>query len=86
MSHTAKYALISWLILMLSTTASAWGFSLVSMDPAVSTVAIMITSAVKVVLVMAIFMALINAPRAWQIAGAIWVFTAFSLVITIYLL
>ncbi|BBO28271.1 hypothetical protein AltI4_26590 [Alteromonas sp. I4] len=86
MTHTVKYALISWLLLMLSTAASAWGFSLPSIDPVVSTVAVIITSAVKVVLVMAIFMALINAPRAWQTVAAIWVFTVFSLVITIYLL
>lgn len=70
---------------MLSTAASAWGFSLPVIAPVVSTIAVMVVSAIKVGLVMAFFMELRSAPLAWQLTGTLWVAVAASMVVTIYL-
>lgn len=75
-----------WLVLMLSTAASTWWFSQPMFAPVVSTLAVMIIATVKVGLVMTHFMELRSAPRAWQLAGAIWLAGASSVVVTIYLL
>lgn len=75
-----------WLVLMLSTAASTWWFSQPIFTPVASTVAVMLIAALKVALVMTHFMELRLAPRAWQLAGAIWLVVAASAVVIIYLL
>ena len=75
-----------WLVLMLSTAASTWWFSQPMFTPIASTVAVMLIAAVKVSLVMSHFMELRSAPRAWQLAGAIWLVVAASAVVVIYLM
>jgi hypothetical protein len=75
-----------WLVLMLSTAASTWWFSQPMFTAVVSTLAVMVIAAVKVSLVMSHFMELRSAPRAWQLAGAIWLVVAASAVVIIYLL
>ena len=75
-----------WLVLMLSTAASTWWFSQPRFTPIASTVAVMLIAAVKVSLVMSHFMELRSAPRAWQLAGAIWLVVAASAVVVIYLM
>lgn len=74
-----------WVVLMLSTAASTWGFSTPAFSPTVSTVAVMVIAAIKVGLVLAYFMDLRIAPRAWQLVGAVWVITTSSMVVSIYL-
>jgi heme/copper-type cytochrome/quinol oxidase subunit 4 len=74
-----------WLVLMLSTAASTWGFSREAFAPVVSTLAVMLIAVIKVVLVMAYFMGLRHAPPGWRLAGAIWVATAAAAVVAIYL-
>lgn len=85
MSAVARSALVVWLVLMLSTAASAWGFSQPMFAPAVCTVAVMLISALKVGLVMSHFMELRDAPRAWQALGASWIAVAGGAVMFIYL-
>lgn len=86
MSNTAKYSLIVWLLLMLGTAASTWWFSLPTMNATVSTLAVMLISAVKVALVMTFFMELKRAPLPWQLAGLIWLVAVSTVLIAIYLL
>ncbi|MGQ0622472.1 MAG: cytochrome C oxidase subunit IV family protein [Panacagrimonas sp.] len=86
MSTAIKSVLAVWLVLMLSTAASTWWFSQPMFAPMVSTVAVMLIAATKVGLVMSHFMELRGAPRPWQLAGAIWVLAALSVVMFIYLL
>lgn len=85
MSRAVRSTLVVWSLLMLGTAASAWGFSLPVIAPGVSTIAVMVVSAIKVGLVMAFFMELRSAPLAWQLAGALWVVVAASMVVVIYL-
>jgi hypothetical protein len=84
-SATVRTVLAVWLVLMLSTAASTWGFSRPAVAPLVSTIAVMVIAAIKVGLVMAWFMGLRHAPRGWQLAGAIWVAAAASTVMILYL-
>lgn len=85
MNHAIKLTLGVWLVLMLSTAASTWGLSAPSVSPLVSTVAVMVIAAIKVGLVMAYFMDLRIAPRAWQLVGFIWVLVTAGVVVGIYL-
>lgn len=75
-----------WLVLMASTAASTWWLSTPAFTPMVSTVGVMLIAAGKVALVMTHFMELRLAPRAWQLAGAVWLIAASSAVVTLYLL
>lgn len=77
---------IVWLVLMLSTAASTWWFSMPMFKPTVSTVAVMVLTAVKVGLVMSHFMEMWNAPRVLQFVGAVWVVVTASVIIAFYLL
>jgi hypothetical protein len=86
MNAAAISVLSVWLVLMLSTAASTWWFSQPLFTPVVSTLAVMLIAAVKVGLVMSHFMELRSAPRAWQLAGAIWLLAAASTVVILYLL
>lgn len=86
MSNSVKTVLAVWLLLMLGTAASTWGFSLPSVQANTSTIAVMVISAIKVGLVMAFFMELRGAPRAWQLAGTTWVAATTVVVMGIYLL
>lgn len=85
MSHAIKLTLGVWLVLMLSTAASTWGLSAPSVNPLVSTVAVMVIAAIKVGLVMAYFMDLRIAPRPWQLVGFTWVLVTAGVVVGIYL-
>jgi len=85
MKRAVNTVLAVWLLLMLATTASTWGFSLSTVAPTISTVAVMVISAIKVGLVMAFFMALRYAPLAWQLAGSMWVVVTTSMLVIIYL-
>lgn len=86
MNGAVKLILVVWVVLMLSTAVSTWGFSNPAVCPVVSTVAVMLIAVVKVGLVMAFFMELRMAPRAWQLIGVIWVVATASMVVSIYLL
>jgi len=86
MNRSVNSILAVWVLLMLGTAASTWGFSLPSVDPITSTVSIMVISAVKASLVMFYFMELRHAPRGWQIAGSVWLVLVAIVVIWIYLL
>lgn len=85
MTTTVKSAIAVWLLLMLSTIASTWGFSQPMFTPLVSTVAVMLIAAVKVGLVMGWFMELRHAPRAWQLTGVIWLVVTAGVVVFLYL-
>ena len=85
LSVPVKSVLAVWLVLMLSTAASTWGFSRPAVVPLVSTVAVMAIAAIKVGLVMAYFMELRHAPLPWRLAGTVWVVGAASAIILIYL-
>lgn len=84
-STTVRTVLAVWLALMASTAASTWWLSSDSFAPEVSDVAVLLIAAGKVSLVMAFFMELRRAPRAWQAAGTLWLITATSTVMGIYL-
>lgn len=86
MNAAALSVLIVWLVLMSSTAASTWWFSQPIFTPLASTIAVMLIATLKVALVMSHFMELRTAPRAWQIAGAVWLIAASSAVVTLYLL
>ena len=86
MNAAVLSVLVVWSVLMVSTAASTWWFSRPMFTPVVSTLAVMLIAAVKVALVMSHFMELRGAPRAWQLAGAIWVIVAASTVVGIYLI
>lgn len=86
MNNAVKSVMAIWLVLMLSTAASAWWFSQPMFSPVVCTVAVMVIAAIKVGLVMSHFMELRGAPRPWQLAGAIWVIAAAGTVVAIYLM
>ena len=86
MTGTVRSTLVVWAMLMLSTTASTWGFSRAIVSANISTIAVLVIAAVKVGLVMAFFMGLRNAPLAWRLAGTIWVIGAASTIMIIYLL
>lgn len=86
MSATVKSTLFVWLLLMLGTMVSTWGFSQPTFAADVSTIAVMLISAIKVSLVMVFFMELRSAPWAWRLPSALWVVAATSLVVGIYLL
>lgn len=85
MSVATRAVLGVWAVLMLSTAASTWGFSQSRFDATLATVAVMLIAALKVALVMSHFMELRHAPRAWQLAGAVWVLAALSAVMILYL-
>jgi heme/copper-type cytochrome/quinol oxidase subunit 4 len=84
-SIAVKSVLAVWLVLMLSTAASTWGFSRPAVSPMISTIAVMVIAAIKVGLVMAYFMELRRAPLGWRLAGVAWVAAAASAVVFIYL-
>lgn len=86
MNHAITSTIVVWVVLMLSTAASTWGLSAPTVSPVVATISVMLIAAIKVGLVLAYFMELRIAPRAWQLVGAIWVFATASMVVTIYLL
>lgn len=75
-----------WLVLMISTAASAWWFSQPMFTPTVATLAVMVIAAVKVVMVMSHFMEMRHAPRVLQAIGLIWVVLTAGVVIAFYLL
>lgn len=86
MSRAVRSVLAVWLLLMASTAASTWWFVQPLFSPVASTLAVMLIATLKVVLVMSHFMELRDAPRPWQIAGAVWVIAAAGTVIGIYLM
>lgn len=86
MNHAITSTIVVWVVLMLSTAASTWGLSAPTVSPVVSTISVLLIAAIKVGLVLAYFMDLRIAPRAWQLVGAIWVFATASMVVAIYLL
>lgn len=85
MSNAGKAVVAVWLVLMLSTAASTWGFSRAAVPPLLSTLAVMAVAALKVGLVMAYFMELRRAPLPWRLAGAIWTAVTASAVAIVYL-
>ncbi|MES2682001.1 MAG: cytochrome C oxidase subunit IV family protein [Pseudomonadota bacterium] len=86
MNTTTLQVLAVWLVLMLSTVLSTWGFSRPLFSPGTATLAVMGIAAIKLILVMEYFMGLHQAPRAWRVAGALWVSAAAGMVVLIYLL
>jgi hypothetical protein len=85
MTRTITSIVAVWVVLMLSTAASTWGLSAPTVNPMVSTISVMAITAIKVGLVLAYFMDLRIAPRACQLAGAVWVIATSSMVLAIYL-
>jgi heme/copper-type cytochrome/quinol oxidase subunit 4 len=85
LSIAGRTVVAVWLVLMLGTAVSTWGFARASVSPAVSTIAVVAIAAIKVGLVMAYFMELRRAPLAWRLAGTIWVAATASAIVIVYL-
>lgn len=85
MNRATYWVIAVWLALMLSTAASTWGFSSPGIDPTLSTLAVMLISAIKIGLVMAYFMEMRTAPQTLQLIGLVWVVATSSVVVGMYL-
>lgn len=86
MERSTQTALLSWAILVLGTVTSVFGVITPTVSPLSSTIVVLLISAFKVILVMAVFMELKRAPFPWQLAAALWVALTTGIVIAIYLI
>jgi heme/copper-type cytochrome/quinol oxidase subunit 4 len=79
-SMRARSATLTWMLLVLLTIAG-WLFARQEVDGG-ALVALVAFAAIKVYLIMAVFMGVWSSPKAWHVAAIVWTIATFGLILT----